>query len=471
MKETNKRISSSTCLAYGVGGLGEGIGYNFFFGFFLFFLTNTAGVSPAWAGTISMIAVIWDAVSDPLIGYLSDNSKNPKGRRRPFLFKGAIMLGVAVFLLFNNWNISPALKVLYYILINIVYWAALTSCVIPHTSLGAELTDDFNQRTSIRAYQTFFMNIGAGIALSGTLVVVGFFSEFLGDSGAWAATAAVFGAIVFLAYFTCVICTKGKEPENINLKVEKKAEAAPKKSFFKTYKSVLSNKALRYVLVIDFAVNFILGIAVSVRVYLYTYTFGFSDATTSMLMMIYSIIIVIGVVVSNLAAKRLGKKTTMVVGTLVYAAGFLIVYFLPASKLIVGAGLVLEGLGNCTFWTLLYSFAYDTSVIEAYKHGDGNEGVIVSMIGLFMKIGNAIGMWLCGLGLTYIGFDAALAVQSAGTQSGLKVMYCLASALVLIVGALIFARYPLSEDKYEKLRKMAENPELPRDTKGLEKLI
>lgn len=207
-----------------------------------------------------MIAVIWDAVSDPLIGYLSDNSKNPQGRRRPFLFKGAIMLGVAVFLLFNNWDISPALKVLYYIIINIVYWTALTSCVIPHTSLGAELTDDFNQRTAICAYQTFFMNIGAGIALSETLVIVGFFSEFLGDSGAWAATATLFGAIVFLSYFTCVICTRGKEPENINLKVEKKTETAPKKSFFKTYKSILGNKALRYVLVIDFAVNFILGI-------------------------------------------------------------------------------------------------------------------------------------------------------------------------------------------------------------------
>lgn len=471
MEKTRKKISNSTCFAYGIGGLGEGIGYNFFYGFFLFFLTNTAGVSPAWAGTISMIAVCWDAISDPLIGYMSDHSRNPKGRRRPFLFKGAILLGAAVFLLFNNFDISPAMKVVYYIAVNILYWISLTSCVIPHTSLGAELTNDFNQRTSIRAYQTFFMNIGAGIALSGTLVIVGFFSRYFSDSGAWAATGAVFGAIVFLAYFICFLCTKGKEPDNVNLKEPKETKEKEKISFIKLYRNILSNKPLRFVLVIDAIINFVLGIAVSVRVYLYTYTFGFSDGETSLLLLIYSVIIVIGVAASNFCAKKFGKKTAMVAGTLLYAAGFLIVYFLPASQIIVGFGLVLEGLGNCTFWTLLYSFAYDTSIVEMYKYGEGNEGVIVSMIGLVMKIANAIGMWLCGLGLAYIGFNAELSIQSAVTQGGLKVLYCLASGVALLIGAFVFSRYPLSEEKYDRIREMVENPELSQDTAGLEKVL
>lgn len=471
MNNTNKTISNATSLAYGIGGLGEGIGYNFFFGFFLFFLTNTAGVSPAWAGTISMIAVFWDAISDPLIGYMSDNSKNPKGRRRPFIFKGSIVLGVTIFLLFSNWNISPALKVLYYILINIAYWMALTSCVIPHTSLGAELTDDFNQRTSIRAFQTFFMNIGAGVALSGTLVIVGFFSRFFDASKAWAAAGALFGLVVFTAYFICFLCTKGKEPENIHLHPTENRPSEKRENFFSTYKKVLGNKPLRYILVIDFAINFILGIAVSVRVYLHTYTFGFSDVTSSMLLMIYSIVIVVGVFLSNLSAHHLGKKATMVIGTLVYASGFLVAYIFPASEVSIGAGLVLEGLGNCTFWTLLYSFAYDASIIEMYKHGTGNEGIIVSMVGLIMKVGNAIGMWLCGLGLAYIGFHAELPVQSDFTQSGLRFMYCIVSAAILIVGAAIFSKYPLTEKKYNEIKEIVENPESSRDSADFQDLL
>lgn len=474
MEKTKKNISNTTCLAYGIGGLGEGIGYNFFFGFFLFFLTNTAGVSPAWAGTISMIAVFWDAVSDPLIGYMSDNSKNPKGRRRPFLFKGAIVLGVAIFLLFNNLNISPMLKVLYYILVNIVYWLSLTSCVIPHTSLGAELTDDFNKRTSIRAYQTFFMNIGAGIALSGTLIIVSFFSKFFTNSQSWAITAALFGIIVFCAYFICYICTKGKEPDNINLHMmqsNKKTISTKNSSFFRIYKNILKNKPLRYILVLDFAINFILGIAVSVRVYLHTYTFGFSDATSSMLLMLYSIIIVVGVFFSNLAAKHWGKKITMIIATLLYAFGFLIPFFLPATATVVAMGLILEGLGNCTFWTLLYSFAYDTSMIEVYKHGTGHEGVIVSMVGLIMKVGNAIGMWLCGLGLSFIGFNAELATQSPHTEFGLKFMYCIVSSVILIIGAIIFSKYPLTEDKYNILKELTENPSKSYDPNTLKNIL
>lgn len=469
MKQTPNTLSTATSLAYGVGGLGEGIGYNFFFGFFLFFLTNVAGVSPAMAGTISMIAVFWDAISDPLIGYLSDKSKNPKGRRRPFLFKGSIVLGVAVFLLFVDMPISPVMKVVYYVLINIVYWAALTSCVIPHTSLGGELTNDFEKRTSIRAYQTFFMNIGAGIALSATLMIVAFFSRFFEATGAWAATGAVFGGIVFLAYFICYLNTRGKEPDNPNL--EEHLCKAQSPNFFGEYRQILLNKPLRYILALDFAVNFVLGIAVSVRVYLYTYTFAFSETQSSLLMLVYSLVIVVGVLVANQVAKRLGKKTTMVCGSILYAAGFLLVYIAPATPLFVGLGLVLEGLGNCTFWMLLYSFAYDVSVVEEYHRGKDSQGVIVSFIGLVMKFGNAIGMWLCGLGLAFIGFDAELLTQPDSAITGLKIMYCLASAIVLLLGALIFSRYPLSQDKYNRLRAMVDDSTLPRDESGMEKIL
>ena len=133
MDHENKqtKIPFKKSLAYGIGGLGEGIGYNFFFGYFLFFLTSIAGIPSAIAGTISMIAVVWDAVSDPLIGFLSDHSKNPKGRRRPFILKGSVLLGVSLILLFTNLNISLGAKVAYYIVANILYWLGLTCSVIP----------------------------------------------------------------------------------------------------------------------------------------------------------------------------------------------------------------------------------------------------------------------------------------------------------------------------------------------------
>ena len=95
-------------LAYGIGGVGENISYNLFYMFFIFFLTSVAGISPAAAGTISLIAVAWDAISDPIVGYLSDRCRGWKGfgKRGTFILLGAIPLGISVFLLYNDVALS-----------------------------------------------------------------------------------------------------------------------------------------------------------------------------------------------------------------------------------------------------------------------------------------------------------------------------------------------------------------------------
>lgn len=473
MDHENKqtKIPFKKSLAYGIGGLGEGIGYNFFFGYFLFFLTSIAGIPSAIAGTISMIAVVWDAVSDPLIGFLSDHSKNPKGRRRPFILKGSVLLGVSLILLFTNLNISLGAKVAYYIVANILYWLGLTCSVIPHTSLGAELTDDYNERTTLRAYQTFFMNIGAGVALSGTLMIVAFFKDrFSSDTYAWIAAGAFFGIVAFISYFISYLATKGSEPTG---EAVKEAFAGKEKThFFKEYASILKNKPLRFVLSADFAVNFVLGISVSLRVFLYSFTFNFSEGLSSTLLLVYSGVIIVGVWLVDNLSKKIGKKNTMVVGLFTYAAGFFVAFFLPPTPVLIGFGLFLEAIGNCTFWTLLYSFAYDASVVEQFKHGKGNEGIMVSMIGLIMKAANAIGMWIAGVGLSIIGFKEDALTQAAGTQQGIKIMYCIFSGIILLLGGLVFMKYPLTEDKYEKLKGINEaGHHEASDLEGLEKLI
>lgn len=470
MKSTDVKkvkLSFKTLIGYGVGGLGEGISYNFFYAYFLFFLTNVVGIKPAIAGTISLIAVLWDGISDPLIGYLSDNSKNPKGRRRPYILGGSILLAFSVILLFSDFNLPSNLKVVYFIIINILYWTALTMTVIPHTSLGSELTDDFDERTNIRAYQTIFMNIGAAVAMSATLVLVTFFgAKFETTAKAWTSVAVIYGIILFLAYFASWASTKGKEPA-------RQTTAETNKNFFGEYKNILKNKPLKYILSVDFFVNMILGISVSIRVYLYTYNFGYSEAKISSFLFVYSIAIILGVLLVKSIANSIGKKNAMIAGIISYTTGFLVLFIFPSTQFIVILGLLFEAYGNCTFWTLLYSLAYDTSVVEEYKHEEGKEGIIVSLVGLTMKAGNAIGMWLAGTGLALIGFNAELASQSATTLTGLKMMYTLIDSGALLITLVIFVRYPLTKDKYDNLKEIVKlkSQNKPYSTDGLEKLI
>ena len=183
----SEKLKTGTAVGYGIGAIGEGIGYNVFFSFFSFFLTTIAGIQPAVAGVISMAAVLWDAVTDPIIGLWSDRTKNPRGRRRPFIMTGSVLLCASVTLLFTNIEMSQNMKVVYFIVMNIFYWVTLTSCVIPHISLGSELTEDFDERTRLRTYAASLMGVGTLIATSGTLMVVDFYTKLFGSVNAgWA---------------------------------------------------------------------------------------------------------------------------------------------------------------------------------------------------------------------------------------------------------------------------------------------
>ncbi len=133
----------------------KGIGYNFFLQLFYLFMINIAGVNPAVAGTVSFIAVFWDAVTDPIIGSMSDRCRSKSGGAEHRLSNTALYSRNLLALMFINIDLPAGAKVVYYILINIAYWTFLTSAVIPHIALGSELTDDFEERTTLRTCANF----------------------------------------------------------------------------------------------------------------------------------------------------------------------------------------------------------------------------------------------------------------------------------------------------------------------------
>ena len=128
------------------------------------------------------------------------------GRRTPFIKYGSIFLGISLALMFINIDLPAGAKVVYYILINIAYWTFLTSAVIPHIALGSELTDDFEERTTLRTCANFLMNIGMLIALSGSLMIVQFFAKIFGsESLGWTATGVLFAVIIVFVYNFCCL--------------------------------------------------------------------------------------------------------------------------------------------------------------------------------------------------------------------------------------------------------------------------
>ncbi|MEB3252100.1 MAG: MFS transporter, partial [Cyanobacteriota bacterium] len=142
----NRRpFSLAAKLAFGAGDFGPGMTANLLAFSFLIFLTTTAGLSPAAAGSVLAIGRVWDAVNDPLIGYLSDRSQSRWGRRYPWIALGAVPFGLTFFLtwIVPDWA-SGSARFWYYVVISLVFQVFYTVVNLPYTTLTAELTQDYD---------------------------------------------------------------------------------------------------------------------------------------------------------------------------------------------------------------------------------------------------------------------------------------------------------------------------------------
>ena len=141
MNTERRRLKTGTAIGYSIAGIADAGLYNFVFMFFLYFLTNVAGVRPAFAGTIVLVATLCDIFITPIVSQISDNSRSRFGRRRIFILVAAVPMFVAALLMFSVFDMSDAAKNIYYIVITIIFWITFGVFVVPYYALAAELTD------------------------------------------------------------------------------------------------------------------------------------------------------------------------------------------------------------------------------------------------------------------------------------------------------------------------------------------
>ena len=482
---TGSRLSTKTLFSYGIGAVGEGIGYNVFFAFFTYFLTTVAGIAPAVAGVISGVAVLWDAVTDPMIGVWSDRTRNRRGRRRPFIMVGSILFGVSIALLFTSPNLSGGAKTAYYVVVNMFYWFALTTCVIPHISLGSELTENFDERTKLRTFAVTLMNVGTLIAVGTPLLLVSAFGDLTHSPKAgWAMAGATYGILVILVYQVCCRLLRGKEPANPNLMKDSRRNGAEpagtgeggpvirseeekaRKNFFANAAKAFRNKALVHLLVITFFINIVVTLGSGLAIYLLKYVYRYGDAQSSLVYTLQGVFVVGTAVLIGIVATKTGKKAAMIIGVVFYIMAYLVILLFPVCWPVLLVSLILYAVGNAGYWTMIYAMSYDAAIVEQVKSGERPDGLYTSLIGLFMKFGNAIGSVIVGVGLQIIGFSELTEVQTEGVVRGIRRLYAVAPAVVL-VPALVFAfLYPITKKRYEEYQRQCETKTAAAEEQG-----
>lgn len=441
-------LSTVTKLGYAIGQMTDSIGFNLFYFFFMFFLTDYAGLSPAAAGTISLIAVIWDAVTDPVVGHISDNLRSRHGRRRPLMLAAAVPYAISTFLLLHNVDLDTGAKAIYFAAVAVLFWSSYKVFVIPFFALGAELTNDFNERTSLRAWASFFLYF-AVLFTSGTTPLMLKAAGEMGYTGtqSWDGIGVIFGALTLASALICWALTKGGEPVAHIV--------TPEGRNGDMVSNLLDILKLRPVKILGCSVlgwAMVTAFLSSGPIYLMNNTLGYSEERISLFFTVMAVMSIIWIPLINFGAGKLDKRMVYSGAMLISTAGlafFGLTGFGSFTALLIFISIY--ALGNTAFWTVHYSMMYDICELDEFINGKRREGAISALMSLFQKMGSALCLWLIGILLSWSGYNGELLVQP---QSAQKMIFYINTSIPALFGLLAVVcgiAYPLTSGRFTAL--------------------
>ena len=465
-------------LGYCSGILSESFLYNMFCTYYLVFLTDIIHMKPVLAGTVSFISIVWDAVTDPVIGSFADRNGVDK---RKLMQKSAFPMGILFVVAFINLGTdNSVIQFIYYTAMAMLFWLAYTIYTIPYYAVIAEITEDYDERTSIRSTSSLINTVAIFLGnalpsfmptLLGSLAIAGF---KMGESRGWTLTALIMSIMSILFAVIAVKSLKG-----ITLtKAECEVTAEDRKgviTIVKEYIEVLSIKPFKWLSM--FIVFFLVASAMIQASFEYMVKDAAgADPEIWMTVIIVELVTVMAIfipVVTKIAEKK-DRRVSSLIFMSTMCGGLIVCKIIGVTSIpVVLTVTFFMAVGMANFWTVFYSLAYDLVEVDELATGNRREGVITGLPQFFQKFGSACGVWLVGLILQLSGYDAHLEVQSQAVKDGIENNVTLFPAFFLSLSILGMVFYPVTRSKFallqEKLEKKRAGEEYT--TEGLEKII
>jgi glycoside/pentoside/hexuronide:cation symporter, GPH family len=447
---------------YGMGNLGYGVVAQTYNSFIMFFGTAVIGLSGTLMGIAVAASVLWDAITDPIIGYLSDKQKSPFfGKRHGFMLFG--FAGIALFNIFI-WSVpsflDPTGKFVWLLVSMLAFETFNTMFATPYTALGTEMSDDYNERTNIQAYKTIFFLISF---IAPAILIYIFLPPDLSNatqqgymniSMVTSFMAIIFGLFCILGTFSSIPRLKKKYEK---AKIEKKEKTPTQifKMFFYSLKRKNYNS-----LVMGYAVSLISSAFISgIGLHLFNYSFHFSKTQIAILMGGFVLATIISQPFWVKFSRKLEKKPAILAGLLTSIFGLLIISLTFILKTNMSANILfilsaiaifISGFGTGALYSIPISMLADLMTIEYAKTSRESAGIYSGFMTLAYKVANAIALLILGLLLDVIKFDSTLIEQPIGVQNGLAIVAMLGVFISLIGAFAIYSQYTVKRQQVEK---------------------
>ena len=438
-----QKLSRLTKIIYGSGDIGFSLTTTIVAAYFLFFLTNVVGIRPAVAGIAILIGRSWDYINDPIIGHISDRTRSRWGRRRPFLLFGALpfALGFTMMWFKPPWDNLIALTA-YYAVAYVIFDTAATFVYMPYYALTPELTEDYDERTSLTSYRMFYSIVGSLLAFTVPLMIVGSFSPE--NTGKILLMGAIFGLFSALPLLLVFAYTREK-PEFIE-------QAQP--TFKDSLKAAFKNKPFVFGAVIYLITWVSFDILTTVLLFFIKFVMG-READSDLIMATIFVVAIFALPFWEWTSRKLNKRLAYAAGIAFWAVVQVVLITMNASSpltlILFLCGLA--GIGVGAAHVLPWSIIPDAIEWDEYQTGERHEGMFYSLVTLMQKIASSVAIPLTAVFLDLTHYVPNSTTQPASALLGIRILVGPIPALLLIIGIIFALKYPLSREEFTRVVK------------------
>ncbi|MFN4080024.1 MAG: MFS transporter [Saprospiraceae bacterium] len=432
-------------------------------GVFSFFLLTAFGMDPFLAGLLGGLPRLFDAITDPIMGYISDNTKSKYGRRKPYIFVGAILSGLLFILL---WQLYPensqSYNFWYFLIFSMVYLIGNTMFSTPLIGLGYEMTSDYNERTRLMGFSQVIGQI-AWMIVPWFWVLIANPNLFESQAiGVRQLSVVVGGTCLVLGILPALFCkeidqTNLANRDDLTLKNLWNNMKGLVRSMILIFKNVPFVRLCGATFLVFNGFQMVASFSYFIIVfYLFKGDYASAGAWPAWFSTVSALATAVLIIpVITWMSKKWGKKKAFIISTAISVVGYTLKWwsFNPDNPWLIFMPIPFMVFGIGGLFTLMMSMTADVCDLDELKNGmPRKEGTFGAIYWWMVKLGQGLALVLGGLVLKLVGFDQNVAEQSAETLVRLRLADISVPAITALLAIWVMWEYDLSEEKMKDIK-------------------
>ena len=441
--------------SFGIGALGKDLCYAIVSSYLMIYFTDSIGLAAAFAGNLFLVARLWDAINDPAMGMIVDNTKTKWGKFRPWILIGTLLNAVVLVFLFKRpEGLEGSALYAYYSIMYILWGMTYTVMDIPYWSMLPSLSKTNEERAQMSVIPRIFASCAWLIMGAFGLSIVNTLGN--GNQTKGYGIFAIIIAIIFA--ITSIITVVNVKDSSCRTTVSNKK--SEKTSLKKAFKLIKENDQLMVFIGVVLAYNLVVQLSGGMSIYYFKYVVG-NENMYQVFTAFAGLAEISALMLFPMLSKRMSKKGVFRLACYLPAVGLIILLFagifIPQNAMLIALSGIILKLGSG--FTLGATTVMLADVIDygEVRFGSRNESIIASFQTLLVKTASAVAGWLIGVGLTIVGYIPNI-TQTAGTILGMRILMVVVPSVITLLGFFIYVKgYKLHGEYQEKIMEELNN--------------